>query len=131
MTTTNITATTTPMMAYVPMLEAADGDREGEAEGLVVGEGEEVGMGEGDGEALLVGLGVGVVFGGVLTVHDAEAVSGPFMIMAFEGEVVPEASPLQPVKAAVAPLVMVSVNGETVAYAEAPELYQPPPPGVP
>ena len=115
------------MTVYVPTLRAGDGD----CEGLVVGDGDEVRLGEGDGEALEVGLGVGVAIAAVLTVHVAEAVSGPFMIMAFEGEVVPEASPFQPVKVAVLPLPTGTVVGVTVAYAELPELYQPAPPAVP
>jgi hypothetical protein len=115
------------MTAYVPTLRAGDGD----CEGLVVGDGDEVGLGEGDGGALVVGLGVGVVVAAVLTVQVAVAVFGPFMRMAFEGEVVPEASPLQPVKVAVLPLPTGTVVGVTVTYAELPELYQPAPPAVP
>ena len=103
------------MTAYVPTLRAGDGECEGEDDGLGLGEGDGVALGEGDGTGLGVGLGVGVVDGRVLTSQVAVAVFGPFMTMAFEGEVAPEASPLQPVKVAVLSIPMGTVNGATVA----------------
>lgn len=57
----------------------------------------------------------------------AVAVLGLFIVMEFEGEETPEASPLHPVKTYWVPMAPATVNGDTDADAEAPASYQPPP----